>query len=93
MANDSFLDIDSSTYFGLYSPKQREEVTALLTSLGVRFEFLKVEETEDRLRAWTALDDSSAEALTGYELFVLKADLKKLGTKLVELYPERKFRA
>jgi hypothetical protein len=34
---------------------------------------------------------SSAHTLTGYELFVQIADLDKLGTKLVELFPERKF--
>jgi len=31
--------------------------------------------------------------LTGYELSVYNADIEKLGTKLVELFPERKFGA
>jgi hypothetical protein len=93
MAKDSFFDIDSSTYFGLYSPKQRAEVVALLTRLGVCFEFQEIQETEERLRAWTAWDESSASSCTGHELFVSNADMDKLGTKLVELYPERKFGA
>ena len=39
----------------------------------------------------TSEPGSSAHTLTGYELFVQIADLDKLGTKLVELFPERKF--
>src|SRR5262249_41450342 len=93
LAGKSFLDIDSSTYFGLYSARQRAEVTTLLTSLCVQFEFVEVQETEDRLRAWTAWDDSSAGTLTGHELYIANKDLERVGTKLVELYAERKFGA
>jgi hypothetical protein len=84
-------NLDRSTYFGSLSAKQRAEVAALLTSLAVRFEFLQVEETEERLRAWKAREESSASTNKGYEPFVAKADLDRLGSKLVELYPERKF--
>ena len=81
MASDSFYNIDSSTYFGLYSPRQRAEVVDLLTGLGVRFEFLEVQETEERLRAWTAWDESSAGSLTGHELFVFNGDLEKFARR------------
>lgn len=89
----SFEFEEPSTYFGLYSANQRDAVIALLSDLGVRFEFTEVQETEERLRSWTAWDASSSGSLTGYELFVTSADVEKLGTKLVELYPERKFGA
>ena len=85
--------LDEETYFGLYSDNQRARVVELLSSLGVRFEFLVVQASEERLRAWTAWDESSARTRTGYELFIHSADLDKLGTKLVELFPERKFGA
>ena len=90
MATGSF---DEATYFGLWSADQRARVVQLLSSLGVRFDFLEVHESEERLRAWTAWDESSAHTLMGYELFVQTADLDKLGTKLVEVFPERKFGA
>ena len=82
-----------TTYFGLFSGRQKAEVIKLLEALRVRFTFYEVTETEERLRAWTAWDDSSSGSLVGYELFVSDADLDRLGTKLVELYPERKFGA
>jgi hypothetical protein len=88
---DGFLD--QTTYFGLWSGAQRARVPQLLSSLDVRFEFQEVQESEERLRAWCAWDESSAQTLTGYELSVYNADIEKLGTKLVELFPERKFGA
>jgi hypothetical protein len=84
-------DREPSTYFGLYSPNQRARATDLLARIGVRFEFVQVKETEDRLRSWTAWDESSASSQTGYELFIRSADLERLGTQLVDLFPERKF--
>jgi hypothetical protein len=86
-------DREPSTYFGLYSPHQRARASDLLARIGVRFEFIQVEETEDRLRSWTAWDESSASNRTGYELFIRSADLDLLGTQLVDLFPERKFGA
>jgi hypothetical protein len=84
---------EEATYFGLWSSNQRAQVVQLLTSLGVRFDYVQVAESEDRLRAWAAWDDSSSTSLTGYELYVHTADLAKLGTRLVEAFPERKFGA
>jgi hypothetical protein len=66
-------------------------VIALLRRLGVRYEFVESDETEERLRNWTAWDQSSAATMVGYELWITSADLDKSGTKLVELYPEGKF--
>lgn len=86
-------DENPSTYFGLYSPKQRSQLVALLSSLGIRFEFVATRESEERFREWTAWDESSAASLEGYELFILSSYLDKLGTKLVDLFPERKFGA
>jgi hypothetical protein len=84
---------DETTYFGLWSSDQRTRVAELLSSLGVQFDFIEVQESEERLRAWTAWDESSVHALIGYELFIHTADLDKLGTRLVEVFPERRFGA
>ena len=84
---------DDATYFGLFSANQHAEVIRLLDGLRIRYTFEKVNETDERLRAWTAWDDSSSASLVGYDLFVNSADLDRLGTKLVELYPERRFEA
>lgn len=82
-----------ATYFGLYSPMQRSQLIALLSSLGIRFQFVGTTESEEQLREWTAWDESSASTLAGFHLYILSSDLDKLGTKLVELFPERKFGA
>jgi hypothetical protein len=84
------LTFDNSTYFGLFSRKQRTEVDSLLTALGVRYEFEEAHLTEQQLRDGMAWDDSSAGSLVGYDNFVHNDDLNILGMKLVELYPERK---
>jgi hypothetical protein len=79
---------EDTTYFGLWSANQRLRVVELLSSLGVRFHFVDARESEDRLRAWEAWDESSAGTLTGYELFVRTADLDKLSMRLVEMFPK-----
>jgi hypothetical protein len=86
-------DDEDTTYFGLYSDNQRAKVVDLLSRLGIRFSFTVVQESEERLRAWTAWDESSADTRTGHELFICDKDLSTLGSKLVELFPERKFGA
>lgn len=59
----------------------------LLLCLGVRCTFTEVTESEKRLRAWTAWDESSAPSFVGCELYIQSGDLDVFGTKLVELYP------
>jgi hypothetical protein len=94
VTSDHFDDDENpTTYFGLYSDKQRVQLLELLTSLGIRFEFVLAHESEETLREWTAWDESSADTCEGFHLFILSAHLEKLGTKLVELFPDRKFGA
>jgi len=93
MATSPFSDAEPSTYFGLWSATQRAKVSELLSRLGVRFSFVQVEESEERLRDWTAWDESSATTHIGHELFIRSDDLGILGTQLVDLFPERKFGA
>jgi hypothetical protein len=82
-----------STYFGLYSAAQAARVSDLLESLSVRYEFIREEQDEDRLKAWTAWDPSARNPYEGYELYIHHDDLDTVGTKIVEMYPERKFSA
>ena len=82
-----------STYFGVWSTAQAARVSDLLDSLGVRYEYSIEEQSEERLRAWTAWDPASANPHQGHELFIHHDDLEKVGTRIVELYPERSFGA
>jgi hypothetical protein len=93
MPASPFDEQEPSSYFGLYSANQRTQVVELLSRLRVRFTFDVVQESEERLRAWAAWDESSANTHTGHELFIRSEDLDILGTQLVELFPERKFGA
>ncbi len=83
--------IEPSSYFGLFSAAQRARAIEPLASLGVRFEFVRVQESAERLSEWTALDESSASTLVGFELFIRSDDVAVLGNKLIELFPERTF--
>jgi hypothetical protein len=80
-----------STYFGVYSASQAARVSELLEGLGVRFEFRREEQSEDRLRAWTAWDPKASNPREGHELYIHSADLDTVGTKIVDMYPERRF--
>ncbi len=79
------------SYYGLFSPSQRVRLGELLAGLGVRHEFVQVEESEERLREWGALDASSASSNVGFELFIRSDDRELLGSQLVEMFPERRF--
>jgi len=80
-----------STYFGVYSASQAARVAELLESLGVRFDFVRKEQDEELLRAWTAWDPTAINPREGNELFIHSNDLDKVGTRIVEMFPERKF--
>ena len=83
----------NSTYFGLWSATKAARVSELLDSLGVRYEFIIQENSEQVLRASLAWDQTSTNPYEGHELFIHSDDLEKVGTRIVELYPERKFGA
>ncbi len=82
-----------STYFGVYSATQAARLSDFLKSLDVRYKFVVEEHSEERLRDWTAWDPTAAKPLEGHELFIHSDDLDKVGTKIMEMYPERKFGA
>ena len=82
-----------STYFGVWSAEQAARVSELLQSLGVRYEFVIEVQSEERLRDWTAWDPAAANPHEGHELFIHDDDLEKVGTRIVEMCPERKFGA
>jgi hypothetical protein len=81
---------DPWTYFGLFSNDQFAAVSQMLTSKGIEYYEVKTLETEERLKAWAAWDASSRESKEGHELFVYDEQLEKLGTSIVEMFPERK---
>ena len=82
-----------STYFGVYSAAQARRVADLLEDLGVRYKFICEEQDKERPKAWAAWDPTAAKPHEGNELFIHSDDLDKIGTKIVDMYPERKFGA
>ena len=82
-----------STYYGVYSAAQAARVSELLESLTVRYEFVIEEQDEERLKAWTAWDSTALKPSEGHELFIHSDDLDRVGTRIVEMYPERNFEA
>ena len=80
-----------STYFGVFSASQAARVSQLLETLGVRFEFVRQEQDEERLKTWTAWDPTASNPREGHELFIHSDDLNRVGTNIVDMYPERKF--
>jgi hypothetical protein len=80
-----------STYFGVFSASQAARVSELLESLGVRFEFVREEQNEERLKTWKAWEPAASNPREGHELFIHSDDLDTVGTKIVDMYPERKF--
>ena len=81
------------TYFGLFSSAKLRLVSELLSSLGARFYSDKVQETEERLKDWSAWDPSAEQPHQGHELWVCSEDLEKVGDRIVKMFPERKFGA
>ena len=84
---------DPWTYFGVYSETQIARVSQLLRNIGAEFRVDVQEQSEDRLKEWTAWDPSAQNPREGHELWIHRRDLDKVGTKIVEMYPERKFGA
>jgi hypothetical protein len=84
---------DATTYFGLWSAKNIQQASALLTALGVRYEIGQERADQHRLEAWCAWDPAADDPYVGFNLWIWMADLPQLGPKLVEAFPERKFGA
>jgi hypothetical protein len=81
------------TYFGLWSAKKLKRALELLSALEVRFEVDEEMADQERLEAWGAWDASDERPNIGFNLWIWAADLPKLGTGLVDEFPERKFGA
>jgi len=82
---------DQWTYFGLWSAKDVQRVSQLLTSLGARFEIDEVQTDQGDLEHWCAWDPTAADPNTGYHLWIHINDLSKVGEKVVGMFSERKF--
>jgi hypothetical protein len=63
----------------------------LLSALGVRYEVQEEETDQKRLEAWCAWDASAERPTIAFNLWIWTADLPRVGTKIVEAFPERKF--
>lgn len=79
------------TYFGLWSARKLKQATDLLRSLDVQFEVNDYPTTPEILKEWCAWDPTAANPTLGFDLWVSSADVHKVGTKIVEVFPERKF--
>ena len=81
------------TYFGLWSAKKAREASDLLSALGVRFEIQEDRAEQQILEEWHAWDSTAADPNSAFDLWIWTADLPKVGLKIVERFPERKFGA
>jgi hypothetical protein len=81
------------TYFGIYSSAQKLRVAALLSSLGANFYFEPCRSTEEILREWTAWDPDAVNPTACHDLWIHSSDLGRVGTHIVDMFPERKFGA
>jgi hypothetical protein len=81
-----------TTYFGLWSARDINRVSSLLEELHVRFE-INTEQNlpKDRLEAWLAWDEGSHDPHMGFHLWIQDEDVPRVGTKIVDLFPLRKF--
>lgn len=85
-SDSSYDEDDPWTYYGLYSENQISRAEELLKSKEINFYKVKIQETEERLRAWSAWDESSCDSKEGYELWVHDKDVERLGNALADLF-------
>jgi hypothetical protein len=83
---------DPFTYFGLWSARDVRSCSELLTSLGVRHHTTESKETQDDLENWHAWDPECQNPNVGFNLWIHREDLEKLGDQLVKKFPERQFK-
>ncbi len=81
------------TYFGIWSVRDFRRVLELLHSLGVRIQTYELEETKERLEAWCAWDSLCSNPNTAIDLWIHDDDVVKVGDRIVNEFPERKFGA
>ena len=84
---------EPATYFGLWSARDIQKVSDLLTQLNVRFDTNEYDATEEVLRDWCAWDATSPNPNAGYDLWIHSDGLTIVDTKIVDMFPERKFSA
>jgi len=82
-----------TTYFGLWSAEKIREVSELLRTLGARFEVNEERVDQRILEDWCAWDATAENPYIGFNLWIVTVDLPKVGSKIVEAFPERKFGA
>lgn len=82
-----------TTYFGLWSSAKLKAVSDLLRQLGVSFEVQEERNSQEILEEWCAWDPTAEDPYIGFKLWILTSDLGKVGKKIVEAFPERKFGA
>jgi hypothetical protein len=82
---------DPTTYFGVWSAAKLRRVIDLLAALGVRYEVQEEELDQEILERWCAWDAKAEKSNVGFNLWIWRDDLPKVGTKIVDEFPERKF--
>jgi hypothetical protein len=91
MSSDTSERFEPTTYFGVWSADKLAQVSDLLRSLGVRFYNTEDRYEQNVLQEWCAWDPSAADPYLGYDLWIHSDDLEKVGYKIVDKFPERKF--
>lgn len=80
---------DPWTYFGLWSKDKCESACKMLQDLKVRFQVREFQECKEILESWDAWDPTASNPNLAYDLYIHDNDVKVVGSKLVEAFPER----
>lgn len=80
------------TYFGLWSARDLRTVSQLLEGLGVRYEVNTENDVEEgRLKSWFAWDENANDPCTAFHLWIRDEDVALVGTRIVDLFPYKRF--
>jgi hypothetical protein len=85
------MPCDPTTFFGVWSAAKLQRVTELLNSLSVRYEVQEEELNRETLERWCAWDANAQNPNVGFNLWIWYDDLPKVGNKIADEFPERKF--
>jgi hypothetical protein len=82
-----------TTYFGLWPAAKLVRARELLSAAGIRYEIPEYVTDQAHLEAWSAWDPDATNPHLGFDLWIWTEDVSRLGTKLVDAFPERRFGA
>ncbi len=87
------MPCDPNTYFGVWPQAKLKRAVEILSAAGIRYEIQEEELDQGTLENWYAWDPNAENPNLGFNLWILHEDVPKLGTIILDEFPERKFGA